>query len=174
MENQVPMELGHAPTICKLFVDDPFLERVQEINDLIALRAYELFESNGRAHGSDREHWLRAESEILHPMPLEITETEAEISVRAEVPGVGAKHLEIGVTPRRLFILGERQGALERSEGKIVRSGFHRNLILGTVELSTKVDPDRVKATVEDGLLEVTLPKAGMAKVPMLAMAASA
>ena len=174
MENQVPIELGHAPTIRKLFVDDPFLERVQEINDLIALRAYELFESSGRAHGSDREHWLRAESEILHPMPLEITETEAEICVRAEVPGVGAKHLEVGVTPRRVFILGERQGALERSEGKIVHSGFHRNLILGTVELSTKVDPDRVKATVEDGLLEVTLPKARAAKISMLAMAASA
>ena len=174
MENQVPMELVHAPTICKLFVDDPFLERVQEINDLIARRAYELFESSGRAHGSDREHWLRAESEILHPMPLEITDTEAEISIRAEVPGVGARHLEIGITPRRLFILGERQGALERSEGKIVRSGPHRNLIMGTVELSSKVDPDTVKATIEDGLLEVTLPKAQVAKVPMLVMAASA
>jgi len=174
MDNQVLMEHGHAPIICKLFVDDPFFERVQEINELIACRAYELFESGRRAHGSDREHWLRAESEILHPMPLEITETEAEISVRAEVPGVGAKHLEIGVTPRRLFILGERRGALEHSEGKIVRSGGHRNLILGTVELSTKVDPDRVKATVEDGLLEVTLPKAQAAKISMLAMAASA
>jgi HSP20 family molecular chaperone IbpA len=31
-----------------------------------------------------------------------------------------------------------------------------------------------VKATVEDGLLEVTLPKARVAKVSMLAMAASA
>jgi HSP20 family protein len=168
------MELGHAPKICKLFVDDPFFDRVQEINDSIARRAYELFESTGRAHGSDREHWLRAESEILHPMPLEITETEAEISVCAEVPGVGAKHLEIGVTPRRLFILGERQGALGHSEGKIVRSGRHRNLILGAVELSTKVDPERVKATVDDGLLEVTLPKAQAAKISTLAMAASA
>ena len=31
MENQVPMELGHTPKICKLFVDDPFFDRVQEI-----------------------------------------------------------------------------------------------------------------------------------------------
>jgi HSP20 family molecular chaperone IbpA len=174
MENQVPMELGHAPKICKLFVDDPFFECVQEINDLIARRAYELFESSGRAHGSDREHWLRAESEILHPMPLEITDTEAEISVRAEVPGFGAKHLQIGVTPRRLFILGEHEGALERREGKNVRSGHQRDLILGTLELSTKVDSDRVKATVDDGLLEVTLPKAQVAKISILAKAASA
>jgi HSP20 family molecular chaperone IbpA len=42
------------------------------------------------------------------------------------------------------------------------------------VELSTKIDPDGVKATIEDGLLEVTLPKAQVAKIPMLAMAASA
>jgi HSP20 family protein len=174
MENQVPMELGHAPKIYRLFVDDPFFERVQEINDLIARRAYELFESSGRAHGSDHEHWLRAESEILHPMSLEITDTETEISVRTEVPGFGAKHLEIGVTPRRLFILGERQGALERSDGKTLRSRRPHNLILGTMELSTKIDPDRVQATVDDGLLEVTLPKVQVAKISMLAKAASA
>jgi HSP20 family molecular chaperone IbpA len=174
MENQVPMELGHAPKICKLFVDDPFFDRVQEINDLIVRRAYELFEFGGRAHGSDREQWLRAESEILHPLLLEITETETEIGVRAEVPGFGARHLEIGVTPRRLFILGERQGALKRSEGKTVRSEQPRNLILGTLELPTKVDPDRVRATVDDGLLEVTLPKVQVAKISMLAKAASA
>jgi HSP20 family molecular chaperone IbpA len=173
MENQVPMELGHTPKICKLFVDDPFFDRVQEIHDLIARRAYELFECSRRAHGSDREHWLRAESEILHPMPLEITVTEAEIGVRAEVPGFGAKHLEIGVTPRRLFILGERQGVLERSEGKTVRSGHPRSLLLGTLELANKVDPDRVRATVDDGLLEVTLPTAQVAKISMLAKAAS-
>ena len=174
MENQVPMELGHAPKIYKLFVDDPFFDHVQEINDLIASRAYELFESSGRAHGSDREHWLRAESEILHPMPLEITETETEIGVRAEVPGFGAKHLELGVTPRRLFILGERQGALERSEGKADHSEHPHNLILGTLELSTKVDLERVRATLDDGLLLVTLPKAQVAKISMLAKAASA
>jgi hypothetical protein len=34
MENQALTELGHAPKICKLFVDDPFIDRVQEINDL--------------------------------------------------------------------------------------------------------------------------------------------
>jgi len=174
MENQSLAELGHTPKICKLFVDDPFFDRLQEINDLIARRAYELFESSGRAHGSDREHWLRAKSEILHPMPLEIMETETEIGVRAEVPGFGAKHLEIRVTPRRLIILGERQGPLERNEVKAVHSGHPRKLILGTLELSTKVDPDRVSATVDDGLLEVTLPKLQVAKISMLAKAASA
>jgi HSP20 family molecular chaperone IbpA len=81
--------------------------------------------------------------------------------------------LEIGVTPRRLFILGERQGVLERSEGKTVRSGHQRSLILGTLELANKVDPDRVRATVDDGLLEVTLPTAQVAKISMLAKAAS-
>jgi HSP20 family molecular chaperone IbpA len=62
----------------------------------------------------------------------------------------------------------------ERNEGKAVHSGHPRKLILGSLELPTKVDPDRVSAPVGDGLLEVTLPKLQVAKISMLAKAASA
>src|SRR5208337_3800595 len=41
------------------------LDFAAEIKDVIARRAYELFEARGFAHGHDHEHWLRAESEIL-------------------------------------------------------------------------------------------------------------
>ena len=70
------MELGHVPKICKLLVDDPFFDRVQEINDLIARRAYELFESSGQAHSgelpelpgvSDRDAREAATSNHLRP-----------------------------------------------------------------------------------------------------------
>ena len=36
-----------------------------EIRDLIARRAYEIYESRGRQDGHDLENWLRAESELL-------------------------------------------------------------------------------------------------------------
>ena len=35
-----------------------------ESNDDVARRAYEIFESRGRAHGSDLDHWLEAEREL--------------------------------------------------------------------------------------------------------------
>ena len=63
--------------------DNPFFERALEITDLITRRAYELFEAAGSRHGHDREHWLRAESEILLRVPVEITEKEDARAVAA-------------------------------------------------------------------------------------------
>jgi hypothetical protein len=36
-----------------------------ELHGLVALRAYQLFEKRGRAHGRDWDDWFRAEREIL-------------------------------------------------------------------------------------------------------------
>lgn len=38
--------------------------RTVNVEDLIRYRAYQLFEQRGRAHGYDKEDWLRAESEV--------------------------------------------------------------------------------------------------------------
>jgi len=38
----------------------------QRVSDLIAARAYEIFQSRGAGHGADIDDWLQAEKEILH------------------------------------------------------------------------------------------------------------
>ncbi|PYV20141.1 MAG: hypothetical protein DMG27_23800 [Acidobacteria bacterium] len=47
-------------------------QRLQELHELIARRAYEIFESKGRAFGRDLESWLQAESELLHPVHVDL------------------------------------------------------------------------------------------------------
>jgi HSP20 family protein len=154
---------------------DLVLERLAEINNLIARRAYELFEANGSVHGRDIENWARAEREILNAVPLEVLETETGITVLAETPGFNEKDLEVRVEPRRLLIAGKRGGATEQKEGRTVYSERHSQQIFRVVDLPSRIDPEAVKATLSDGLLEITLPKpvAGK-KVPVLTKAASA
>ena len=65
MKNETPKQLVRTLEIRSLFAGDPFIEPAQEINDLIARRAHELFESSGFTHGHADDDWLRAESEIL-------------------------------------------------------------------------------------------------------------
>ncbi len=159
----------------ELFPGDPFFELTQEINDLISCRAYELFESKGFVHGHDREDWLRAESEILLHVPVDVTETETELTVRAEVPGFGEKDLEVRVAPRSLCITGKRQEASDQKEGKTLYSERRSKHIFRVLDLPSEIDPDRVNATVSDGLLELKLSKVGLGKkVPVLARAAAA
>jgi len=159
----------------RLCPGDPFFECAQEINNLIACRAYELFESQGSMHGRDREDWLRAESEILLPVPVDVTEGETELTIHADVPGFREKDLEVRVAPRSLCITGKRQEASEQKKGKTVYCERRCKHIFRVLELPCEIDPDTVQASVSDGLLELKLSKVGLGKkVPVLARAAAA
>jgi HSP20 family molecular chaperone IbpA len=76
--------------------------QLSALYDLIARRAFELFETRGGSPGHDTEDWLRAESELLHPVPVSVTESDGAYIVRAEVPGFCSKDIEISVEPHRL------------------------------------------------------------------------
>jgi HSP20 family protein len=92
--------------------------------------------------------------------------------VRAEVPGLSEKELEISATANALTLRGERkeeppQGySTHRSERTAYR--FAR-----TFELPSKVDSDRVDARLENGVLTVTLPKAPEAQPKHISVKAS-
>ena len=158
-----------------LFPDGPTFELAQEINDLIASRAYELFESGGFTHGHAREDWLHAESEILLKVPVDVTETETELTVRADVPGFGEKDLEVRIAPRSLCILGRRQETSDQKEGKTVYSERRSKQIFRMLDLPSEIDPDGVYARVSDGLLEIKVSKIGLGeKVRVVVRAATA
>ena len=175
MTNETAKQLVHTPEIHSLFAGNPFIEPVQEINDLIARRAYELFESSGFTHGHALEDWLRAESEILLQAPVDVTETETGFTICADVPGFGEKDLEVRVAPRSLCITGKRQELSDQKEGTTIYSERRSKHIFRVVGLPSEIDPGTVNTTVSDGLLEIKLLKVGLGKkVPVLAKAAAA
>jgi HSP20 family molecular chaperone IbpA len=175
MEDETRTELGPAPAIKQLSARHALFERMQEINDLIALRAYELFVARGFAHGHHLEDWHRAESEILYPAPLALTETETGFILRVDVSGFTGKDLEVHVEPLRLFITGRRQETAEHVASTTIYSERRASQIFRVLDLPAGVDPNDVSATLSDGVLEVTLSKAAIAKtIPVLTKAASA
>ena len=179
MEDQAAREVVQAPEMLMLVPGDPFIELGREINDLIARRAYELYESGGFAHGHDRENWLQAESEILVNAPLDIRETESAVTIRVDVPGFRENDLEVRIAPPRLCITGQRPEASEQqegTEGKTVYSERRSGRIFRVLDLPSQIDPDLTEATLADGVLEITLLKAAEMgkKVPVLAKAARA
>jgi HSP20 family protein len=168
-------DLARSTQIPKPVAGDPFFARMQEINQQIAQRAYELFQKCGCVSGHDTQHWRQAESEILRSMPLDIIETENGFTIRAEVPGFAEKDLEIEVEPRSMCITGQRTEETRQQEGKMVYTERRSNQIFRVLELPARIDPYQVKATLHDGLLEVNVAKAEMTKkVPVMTKAASA
>ena len=88
--------------------------------------------------------------------PLNIAQDEENIYVSAEIPGVAMDDLELTITDKSLVIKGERQG----EQGKFYRQERPVGAFQRVVTLGIPVARDAVKATLTDGILEVTLPKA--------------
>ncbi len=139
-------------------------ERMNQLYDSIEKRAFEIFDRNGRWFGRDLSDWLQAESELLHPVHLEISETDGALNVRAEVPGFEAKELDIRVEPRELTISGKHETKEETKKGKTIYSERCANEILRCVELPAEIDSSKVSATLKDGILSIELPKVAAAK----------
>ena len=140
------------------------IDRIQQTYDAIARRAFEIFNNNGSWFSHEMEDWLRAESELLHPLHLEMKESDDSLTVRAEVPGFNTKELEISVEPNRLMIVGKHEAQEEKKKARTIYSERCANEILRVVELPAPVDSSKASATLKDGILNIELPKAAHAK----------
>ena len=90
---------------------------------------------------------------------MDLAEAENEFVLRADLPGLTEEDVNIEVDDNVLTISGERKAEQEdRKEGfyRVERSygSFRRSLTL-----PENVDPETVKATFENGVLEVRVPK---------------
>jgi len=133
---------------------------VREALDVLARRAYQIFESKGRKAGRDLEDWLRAETELLHPARVEIASTPQGLRLRAEVAGFRPSDLHVCVEPRRVTIVGERRQAAQRTSGTTIYSERRAERILRFVDLPVAVDPGRATAALRKGVCEIALPRA--------------
>ncbi len=93
-------------------------------------------------------------------LPLDVEETDKEILVRAEIPGVSQDEFDLAITGNRLVISGEKKESQQRkNQGYLYqerRFGSFRREVL----LPAAVDTDTVDARYKDGVLHVKLQKA--------------
>jgi HSP20 family protein len=159
MKEVTAMQTVEKGTPIKLSMMDDFFDRVRATYDRVALRAYEIFESNGKQPGHGLEDWLKAESELLRPVHLEMVDSGKALVVRGEVPGFKDDEIEVNVEPRRLTITGQRERKDESQKGKTVYTEIHSDQILRVVELPIVVDSEKTTATLKNGVLELEMPK---------------
>lgn len=135
--------------------------KTQKVQLAIARRAHELFEARGQEHGHDREDWFRAESELLCPVSVSMSESEDRIGLCAHVVGFDETELEVSIEPSRVTILGKKEAADTKAEvGTIEQTGLHPGRILEVVDLATEVVPERAVVELQAGVLKVELPTA--------------
>ena len=80
------------------------LDEMQNVQDRIMRRAYEIFEHQGGVYGRDLDNWLQAEQELLWRPDLEIREKDGKLLIEAAVSGLNPKDLDIEVTPEDIVL----------------------------------------------------------------------
>lgn len=148
-----------------------FTQEITELMRKIEERAYELFEWRGREDGRDWDDWFKAETELFRQIPLEILDKDDGLIIRAEVPGFTAEELEISLEPALLTIRGTHKDAKEKKDEKSLYSEMHEKEIFRRIALPVNVVTDNATATLNDGVLEITVAKAVEAKKIQVAAA---
>ena len=138
-------------------------DEMNQMQDRITRRAYDIFESNGRSLGRELDHWLQAERELLWRPAVELRETDGEFVLEAAVSGVDPKDIDIEVTPEDIVLKANIQHEHEEKKGTVHTCEFQSGRMSRSIHLPTRINPDKVKAEIKNGLLTL---KAEIAEEP--------
>jgi HSP20 family protein len=95
---------------------------------------------------------------------LDVSETKESIVVRAEVPGLEAKDIDISLADDVLTIKGKREQEMEEKDENYHRVERSYGSFSRSVRLPREVRSDQIKAAYKNGVLKITLPKSQEAK----------
>lgn len=95
---------------------------------------------------------------------VEMYETEGEVVVRAELPNIDPKQVDITVTNDAITLRGETKHEEEQKGKNYYRRELRSGAFTRTLPLVTEVKNAEAKATYKDGVLEVRIPKSERVK----------
>jgi HSP20 family protein len=95
---------------------------------------------------------------------IEVYEEKDDVVVKAELPGMRKEDLEVNISDNFLTIKGEKKKEEEVEEKGYYYSERSYGSFTRTVEIPKDIQPDKVRASFKDGVLEVRLPKTEEAK----------
>lgn len=150
----IPWRRGHKDVALRGREENPFAA-LHEGMDRLFEDFFGEFETALQTPGTG---WMTTRSGGSLPR-LDVAETDEEVRVTADLPGMTDKDVSVSLDGDLLTIRGHREESredkkanyhmMERSYGE-----FHR-----VVNVPAGVDPDKVKATFRNGVLHLTLPK---------------
>ncbi len=152
-------------------------EKKQEVEKVQPARALNPFEEMERLFESSFPRgWMHpfqlnwpSWSEKMAPFEgktpsVDVIDRENEVVIKAELPGVDKKDLEISVTRNTVAINGTTSHEEKEEKGDYYRSEISRGSYSRRLALPADVDEDKAKAQFKDGVLTLTLPKVEKAK----------
>jgi HSP20 family protein len=90
---------------------------------------------------------------------MDISETQDVVVIRAELPGVESNDVQISVTDRTLYLSGEKKVKKVMRGEQFYRVERRFGSFSRKIELPCSVEVEEIKATYENGVLMIVMPK---------------
>ena len=100
---------------------------------------------------------------VVFTPSVDIFETERELTLLADLPGVTAENLNIDLRENTLTLTGE-VAPLERADEEDILIEYETGKYYRQFSLSNVIDQSKIDAKLNDGVLRLTLPKVEAAK----------
>jgi HSP20 family protein len=97
--------------------------------------------------------------EEMESFPVDISETENEVIVRADLPGFSKEEVSVRATENNLEIEAKHKEKIEERGEKFYRVERKVGSFRRLISLPVEIEPEKSKARMKDGVLEVILPK---------------
>ncbi len=104
--------------------------------------------------------WARGAVDVR----FDLSETDDAIEITAELPGIDEKDVELVLSENVLTMKGEKRAETEEKEKDYYLSERRYGSFQRSMRLPDTVDPNKIKATFDKGVLTVTMPKRTEAK----------
>jgi HSP20 family protein len=108
--------------------------------------------------------WRRLPAEMNWAPAIEVFEKEDKYVVKAELPGMKEEDIDVSVIGDTLTIKGERKVEKEVKEEEYYCCERSYGSFFRSIALPSTVDAEKIATSYEDGVLEVSLPKAAEVK----------
>lgn len=101
----------------------------------------------------------RPEKSAARPL-IDIIDRSDEVVVKADMPGVKKEDVDISLHEDSLVLRGEIKNEAAAAGENVIYSERNRRSYARTIELPVKIDAEKIRANLKDGVLSVYLPKA--------------
>lgn len=95
---------------------------------------------------------------------LDVSETKDNIVVRAEVPGMDPKDIDVSYADGVLTVRGEKKQEKEEKDENYHMMERRYGSFSRSIRLAHEIESDKIKADYKDGVLKISLPKSEEAK----------
>lgn len=151
LDQLIPWNWGKNGESLRRQSDNPFAEFQKEMNRLFENFSDDMFSLSPMK---------RTQQEISAAFPkMDVSETDKEFKVSAELPGMDEKDIDVSVSNEVLTIKGEKKAEKEDKKPNYYRMERSYGSFQRSIPLPSEVEKDKIKANFKKGVLNIVLPK---------------